>query len=195
MGRPDQFHFLRPPKLVLEGALYGTFSHRQSYDTFPPPFAVPNFSDKFSNTIASRALALEECFSKKQGLEGGSGAPGPSTSSGQESLPSSAISTSTQKRPVTGLDFFEKKTSEISRRGHWKRGICRKSSEIDFRICDNFAQPSCDVRNEIAIILPKFGAQFATNLRNTPLANAPFSGFLEKEKRVLKKHHLKYPSK
>ena len=30
----------------------------------------------------------------------------------------------------------------------------------------------------IPVILRKFGAQFATSLRNAPLANAPFSGFL-----------------
>ena len=38
--RPDKSHFLRPPKLVLEGGLYGTFSPPpKSHDTFPLPFA------------------------------------------------------------------------------------------------------------------------------------------------------------
>ena len=46
------------------------------------------------------------------------------------------------------------------------------------QICDNFAHPACGVQNEIPVILHKFGAQFATNLRNAPFANAPFSGFL-----------------
>ena len=35
-------------------------------------------------------------------------------------------------------------------RGHWKRSPCIKLSvEIDFRICSNFAHPSCDVRKEL----------------------------------------------
>ena len=68
--------------------------------------------------------------------------------------------------------------SEISRRGHWKRGICIKWSKIDLRqICDNFAHPSCDVRNEMQDILLKSSAQFATNLHNAPLAKAPLSEF------------------
>ena len=44
--------------------------------------------------------------------------------------------------------------------------------------CNNFAHPSSDVRNEIPAISLKFGAQFATSLRNAPFTNAPFSGFL-----------------
>ena len=35
--RPDKSHFLRPPKLVLEGALYSTFPPKKSHDTFCPP--------------------------------------------------------------------------------------------------------------------------------------------------------------
>ena len=54
---------------------------------------------------------------------------------------------------------------------HWKRGICINLSEIYFQIrdknCYNFAHPSSDVQNELP-----------ANLRNAPLANAPFSGFL-----------------
>ena len=38
--RPDQSHFLRPPKLGLEGTLYSTFPPPKSHDTFRPPFAV-----------------------------------------------------------------------------------------------------------------------------------------------------------
>ena len=67
--------------------------------------------------------------------------------------------------------------SQISRRGHWKRGFWIKLSKIDFQICYNFVQSSCNVRPETPILC-KFRAQFATNLRNTPLTNAPFSGFL-----------------
>ena len=55
-----------------------------------------------------------------------------------------------------------------------------KLSEIDFQICDicdNFAHPSSDVRNEIPAILRKFGAQCATNLHNAPLANPPSRDF------------------
>ena len=42
--RPEESHFLRPPKLVLEGALYGTFPPPppKSHDTFcPPPCEFP----------------------------------------------------------------------------------------------------------------------------------------------------------
>ena len=46
------------------------------------------------------------------------------------------------------------------------------------QICDNFAHPSSGVWNEICATLRKLGAQFATNLRNAPFMNAPFSGFL-----------------
>ena len=35
--RPDKSHFLRPPKVVLEGALYGTFPPKKSHDAFCPP--------------------------------------------------------------------------------------------------------------------------------------------------------------
>ena len=49
----------------------------------------------------------------------------------------------------------------VWRRGHRKRDICTKLSEINFQICDNFAHLSSDVRNEVPAILRKFGAQFA----------------------------------
>ena len=54
------------------------------------------------------------------------------------------------------------------------------------RIRDNFAHFACDVRNEMPAILRRFGAQSAANLRNAPLANAPFSGF-SKEQRIDRK--------
>ena len=38
--RPHQSHFVRPPKLVLEGALYSMFPPPKSHDTFYLPFAV-----------------------------------------------------------------------------------------------------------------------------------------------------------
>ena len=45
--RPDKSHFLRPPKLVLEGVLYGTFPPPppKSHDTFPPPLRIPKFCE------------------------------------------------------------------------------------------------------------------------------------------------------
>ena len=68
------------------------------------------------------------------------------------------------------MGFFE---SEISRKGHRKRGICLSNSR---QICDNLAHPPSDARNEIPATLRSFGAQFATNLRNAPFANAPLLG-------------------
>ena len=47
--RPDKSHFLRPPKLVLEGVLYGTFSPPQNRtDTFCPPLC------EFPNSVNRR---------------------------------------------------------------------------------------------------------------------------------------------
>ena len=66
--------------------------------------------------------------------------------------------------------------SEISGRGRWKRGICINLSEFDFGICDNFAHPSCDVRNEIPSMLRKFGAQFAANIVQRPPYERPLLG-------------------
>ena len=57
--------------------------------------------------------------------------------------------------------------------GHRKRGICIKTSENCILVCDNFAHLSSDVPNEIPAILRKFGAQFAPNLRNSPLPKTP----------------------
>ena len=46
--RPDKSHFLRPPKLVLEGVLYGTFSPPKiARYVLPPPFA--NSQARFTN--------------------------------------------------------------------------------------------------------------------------------------------------
>ena len=70
------------------------------------------------------------------------------------------------------------KTPFIWRRGHWKRGICIKLSEIDLhsrQVCNHLVHPSSHAHNEIPAILRDFGAQFATHLRNAPLANVPFS--------------------
>ena len=38
--RPGKSHFLRPPKLVLEGALYGTFPPQNRTIRFAPPLAA-----------------------------------------------------------------------------------------------------------------------------------------------------------
>ena len=40
--RPDKSHFLRPPKVVLEGALYSTFPPPKSHDMFCPHLRFPN---------------------------------------------------------------------------------------------------------------------------------------------------------
>ena len=72
------------------------------------------------------------------------------------------------------LVSFPTQGSEIRRRGHWKGGICINCPKLIFLICDNFAHPSSHVQNEIPAILRGFGARFATNLPNGPLANAPF---------------------
>ena len=58
-------------------------------------------------------------------------------------------------------------------KGALKKGYLHKIVRMR-QICDNFAHPSSEIQNEIQVILRKFGAQFATNLRNAPFANAPF---------------------
>ena len=66
------------------------------------------------------------------------------------------------------------------RRGHWKRGICTELSE-NYQIATNLRHSraaSSDLRNEVHAILRRFGTQFATDLHNDPLANAPFSKLL-----------------
>ena len=53
------------------------------------------------------------------------------------------------------------------KKGALEKGYVNKLPEIDFQICDNFAHPRSDARNETL-----------ANLCNAPLANAPFSVFL-----------------
>ena len=76
------------------------------------------------------------------------------------------------------------KTGNLEKRA-LEMGYLYKAVRNCFLICDDFAQLSSDVRNRMHAILRKFGAQFATNLRNAPLANAPFSEFLRKEPQQL----------
>ena len=60
-------------------------------------------------------------------------------------------------------------------------GICVKLSEHnESQICDKFATilRTLPLMYEAKCQLRKFGAQFATNLHNAPLVNAPFSGLL-----------------
>ena len=53
--RPGKSHFLRPPKLVLECALYGTFSPAKiARYVFPPPLAA--FQPKGNNHNSNRHL-------------------------------------------------------------------------------------------------------------------------------------------
>ena len=54
--RPDQAHFLRPPKLVLEGALNSTFSPPQKIARYvlPPPLAA--FQLHFNGAVCSNTL-------------------------------------------------------------------------------------------------------------------------------------------
>ena len=48
--RPDKSHFLRPPKLVLEGVLYGTFSPPKiARYVLPPPLRIPNLGKSKGN--------------------------------------------------------------------------------------------------------------------------------------------------
>ena len=73
--------------------------------------------------------------------------------------------------------FLRNSTKGTLEKGYLQKMVPNQLSNSR-HICDNFAHPSSDVRNEIPAILRKFGVQFATNLRNAPFANAPFSGFL-----------------
>ena len=81
-----------------------------------------------------------------------------------------------------GPDIFRwgRGLSEISRRGHWKRGICIKLSEIDFQIRDKFATM---LRTLPLMHETKYWqfcanlAQFATNLRNAPSRTPPSRDF------------------
>ena len=58
---------------------------------------------------------------------------------------------------------------EISRRGHWKRGICIKLSEIDFQIRDKFATILRTLPLMYKTKCRQFCANLARNLRNAPL--------------------------
>ena len=46
--RPDQSHFLRPPKLVVEGALHSTFSTPK---TRTMHFLPPHFGKRFNQSL------------------------------------------------------------------------------------------------------------------------------------------------
>ena len=55
--RPDKFHFLRPPKLALESALYSKFSpKKKSHDTFPPHLTFPK------GGIVEIRISCGKCF-------------------------------------------------------------------------------------------------------------------------------------
>ena len=59
--------FAPPPKLVLEGVLYGTFSPPKSHDTFcPPPLRIPKKRKKkktkpFCTSVVARLSSSESC--------------------------------------------------------------------------------------------------------------------------------------
>ena len=97
---------------------------------------------------------------------------------GSEKIPQNSrhISHQISLRKIKKIHRRASAGAQGERRGHWKMGICMKLSEIDFQILWHF------LRTLPLILLRKFGAQFATNLRSPPpLANAPFSGFLKLE--------------
>ena len=68
-------------------------------------------------------------------------------------------------------DFFSNWT-----RGHWKRGICIKLSEIDFQIRDKFAHPSSAVRNDIPAILRKIWRAICDKFAQRPPRERPLLG-------------------
>ena len=74
--------------------------------------------------------------------------------------------------------------SVISRRGDWKRGICIKLSEIDSRICDNFALNLRTLRVMYETKYQQFCANLACNWRHLyatpPSCISPSRGFLKK---------------
>ena len=71
----------------------------------------------------------------------------------------------------TKLDYFG--TIRTLRRGHRKRGVCIKLAEFDFRICDNFAHPSCDARNKNTSNLRKCGRNLHQICATPPLPTPP----------------------
>ena len=72
--------------------------------------------------------------------------------------------------------------SEIWRRGHWKRGICIKLSEIDFEFRDKLAT----ILRTLPLMHEAKYRQSCANLAHylrqigvtPPFAKSPFSGFL-----------------
>ena len=55
--RPDQPHFLRPPKVGLEGAWY-VFLPSKTHDTFcPPPAPLPNSENYVKKSLGRRKLS------------------------------------------------------------------------------------------------------------------------------------------
>ena len=66
--------------------------------------------------------------------------------------------------------------SEISRRGHWKRGICINFSEIDFQIRDKFATILLTLPLMYETKCRQFCANWTRNLRQicaTPPSRTP----------------------
>ena len=70
--------------------------------------------------------------------------------------------------------ILQESKSEISRREHWKislmflHKIVRNRLSNVRQMCDSFAHPSYDVRNEIRAIFRKLSGQFAAHLRQQP---------------------------
>ena len=61
--RPDESHFLRPPKLVLEGTLYGTFPpppSKISRYVLPPPLRIPKKNVSRQISVRVRALKVTD---------------------------------------------------------------------------------------------------------------------------------------
>ena len=67
--------------------------------------------------------------------------------------------------PVAVLRLIAASCSEIRRRGHWKRGICIKFSEIDFQIRDKFATILRTLPLMYETKYRQFCANLARNLR------------------------------
>ena len=86
--------------------------------------------------------------------------------------------------PPKTPNYFETPKPDILRMGHWKRGICIKLSEIDFPSRDKFTTIlrtlTLMYKTKYPAILRKFGAQFATNLRNAPRRERPLLGISDK---------------
>ena len=62
--RPDESHFLRPPKLVLEGALYGTFSPPKiAWYVLLPPLRIPNLQGRQGNLFCT-SWNIKNCLAR-----------------------------------------------------------------------------------------------------------------------------------